>query len=540
MSLKRKAYTVAEKLKAVDRVKKGEAKTKVGRDIGAPESTVRRWVREEDKLRQFIDNIEHDEGLARKKARTAKDSDLDQAVYTWFVQRRHEGVPISGPLLRAQAEKFNREINGDPTFTATDGWLMRFKKRHAISQLTVCGEAKSADSEAADAYSDELRTLIAKYELCDDQVYNCDETAMFYKMLPEKTLAEKKDKRSTEGYKRIKDRLTLLLCVNKTGSHKLTPLVIGKYQRPRCFHHVDMTNLPLLYRHSGNAWMTRQLFEDWFHKDFVPAVQAHQRENGLARKALLLMDHCPVHPPAESLVSRDGKITTSFLPKNTTSKIQPLDQGVIMNFKANYRKNLLREILESDLVIPQFLKALNIKDMLYIAAELWAAVTPTAIANCWRKGLGKAFDDDDEVDDFEGFTNDEVQRSAAQLQARGYEIDSSVDNINLYATIEEDVPTSEVVSDADIISSISQPQEQVDESDSETELEENDDGIMTAHQANEAARGVLRFLERQSGQSVSQLELFNCRNVVKVTSRLMASKSKQSRLTDFFCDEGSR
>ena len=40
MSLKRKAYTVAETLKAVDRVKKGEAKTKVGRDISAPESTV--------------------------------------------------------------------------------------------------------------------------------------------------------------------------------------------------------------------------------------------------------------------------------------------------------------------------------------------------------------------------------------------------------------------------------------------------------------------------------------------------------------------
>ena len=169
MSLKWKAYTVAEKRKAVHRVKKGEAKTKVGRDIGAPESTVRRWVLEEEKLRQFIDTIEHDEGLARKKARTAKDSDLDQAVYTWFVQRRHEGVPISGPLLRAQAEKFNREMNGDPTFTATDGWLMRFKKRHAISQLTVCGEAKSADSEAADAYSDKLRALIAKYELCREE-----------------------------------------------------------------------------------------------------------------------------------------------------------------------------------------------------------------------------------------------------------------------------------------------------------------------------------------------------------------------------------
>ena len=82
-------------------------------------------MREEDKLRQFIDTIEQDEGLAQKKACTAKDSDLDQAVYTWFVQRRNEGVPILGPLLRAQAEKFNRDMNGDPTFTATDGNILR-------------------------------------------------------------------------------------------------------------------------------------------------------------------------------------------------------------------------------------------------------------------------------------------------------------------------------------------------------------------------------------------------------------------------------
>ena len=68
----------------------------------------------------------------------------------------------------------------------------------------MCDEAESTDSEADDAYSDELRKLIPEKELCDDQVYNCDETTMFYKFLPEKTLIEKKEKRLTEGNKRIK------------------------------------------------------------------------------------------------------------------------------------------------------------------------------------------------------------------------------------------------------------------------------------------------------------------------------------------------
>ena len=143
-------------------------------------------------------------------------------------------------------------------------------------------------------------------------------------------------------------------------------------------------------------------------------------------------------------------------------------------------------------------------------------------------------------DDLEGLTNDEVKRSAAQLQAHSYDVDSSEDNINLYmCTTIEDVPSSEGASDADIINSITQPQDQVDGSDSEAEPEENNDCIMTARQANETARGVVKFLERQSALSVSQLKFYDCRNVIKVNASLKARNSKLSRVTDFFCDVGS-
>ena len=98
----------------------------------------------------------------------------------------------------------------------------------------------------------------------------------------------------------------------------------------------------------------------------------------------------------------------------------------------------------------------------------------------------------------------------------------------------KDVPTSEVASDADIINSITKSQGQVDESNREAEPEEKDICIMTTRQADETARGVVKFLERQSGQSVSQLKLFDYRNVIKVTARLIARNLKQSHVTDFF------
>jgi len=53
---------------------------------------------------------------------------LDTITFKWFTQQL-QGLPISGPLLAAQAEKFDRQLNGpDSTFKASSGWVWRFQK----------------------------------------------------------------------------------------------------------------------------------------------------------------------------------------------------------------------------------------------------------------------------------------------------------------------------------------------------------------------------------------------------------------------------
>ena len=248
-------------------------------------------------------------------------------------------MPISGPVIQAQALKMHKQLHSDEeNFGATTGWLKRFKWCHGLSQVTILGEQQSADDEAAALYTQKLAEIIAEEEYDGDQIYNCDETSLFYRMLPDKTLATRSDEQKTLGFKQSKDRLRVLLCCNKTGSHKLPPLVIRKFEKPRCFHHVNMTTLPASYTHSKNAWMTSSIFEDWFHEEFVPKVRQHLRLKKMDSKAILMMDHCPAHPGIESL---DKKIKAVFLPKNTTSKLQLLDQGIIATLKRNYRWNLL-------------------------------------------------------------------------------------------------------------------------------------------------------------------------------------------------------
>ena len=484
-STKRKAYSVEEKLAAVNRVRSGESQAKVSRDLSVAESTLRGWLKDEPKLREFVHTVDETGGLARKRARKAMDDDLDKSLYTWFVQQQSSGVPLSGPIVSAQAEKFDRQLNGpNSEFKASSGWLWRFTKRHGIGQITLSGEIRSADDTAANAYPAILKSIIEEDGYVDEQIYNADETGIYYKMLPDKTLAVKSDEHKKEGFKSIKDRLTLLFTVNKTGNHKLKPLCIGKSRAPRCFHHVNMKALPFIHANSKNAWMTSDIFEDWFHNSFVPEVRKHLRSLKLPEKAVLLLDNCPAHPPAEMLRTRDGRIKVAYLPKNTTSLIQPLDQGVIATFKKNYRRELVTKLISTEnRTVIEFLKEMTIKDFFYIGAIAWQAVTPKTIEGCWMRGLGAAFVGDDvpapaksdvsadednnehdinssDDEEFHGFTAEEVQE-VNQRQARQFHealvnegLDVALGDIDIWLNIDDPAPTNATLSDAEIVASV--------------------------------------------------------------------------------------
>lgn len=80
------------------------------------------------------------------------------------------------------------------------------------------------------------------------------------------------------------------------------------------------------------------------------------------RKILLLMDTVTSHDPA--LKERFSNIKFVFLPKNTTSRLHPLDAGIIKNFKEQYRRLLLQHTLAqidgSDLTASTIVKSINV------------------------------------------------------------------------------------------------------------------------------------------------------------------------------------
>ena len=270
-----------------------------------------------------------------------------------------KGVPISGTLIQEKAIQLNKVMNCDSPFIASNGWLDRFKKRHGIRQLTITGEKLSADVAAAEKYISEFAELILSENYSPQLVYNADESGLNFKALPSKSLASKEES-SAPGFKMNKQCVTVLACSNAAGTNKLPIMVIGKSEKPRALKNMNMNSLPVYYRNQKEAWMNSVLFKEWFEKQFVPSVRRFNRENGLPLRALLLIDNAPSHPSEMQLVS--GDIKAIFLPPNVTSILQPMDQGVLQNIKLNYRKMLLRTLIEEqDCSVIENLKKSNHK-----------------------------------------------------------------------------------------------------------------------------------------------------------------------------------
>jgi hypothetical protein len=214
-----------------------------------------------------------------------------------------------------------------------------------------------------------LASILRRYDPSD--VFNADETGLYWRLLPDKTHALSGD--ACTGGKKSKERVTVLVCANMTGCEKIPLLVIGKFKKPRCFRGVSC--LPTKYEASPKAWMTSLLFEKWLRE--WDAKNTKEK-----RKIALFVDNCTAHPQIENLQS----IELIFLPPNTTSELQPCNQGIIKTLKSYYRKDMVRRLIRAindGLTVNNF--KITLLEALQIIKKAWDPVTSTCIANCFHK-----------------------------------------------------------------------------------------------------------------------------------------------------------
>lgn len=328
---KRVVLTLKEKMDICRRLEKGESRRALMQEYNVGMSTLYDIRAHKAQLLRFFASSDSDKALAQRRTlHTPKLEHLDRVLYEWFLVKRSEGVPVSGPMLIEKAKDFYEQMQLTEPCVFSGGWLWRFKARHGIKKLDASSEKQAADQQAAEQFCGFFRSLTAEHGLSPEQVYNADETGLFWRCSP----SPSPEGGSAPGPTQSKDRLTVLMCANATGSHRIKPLVVGKWGSPKAVQ--GLQHLPVVYKAQGSAWVDKEIFADWFHHIFVPAVKEHFRAMALPEdsKAILLLDGSRAHPREAELASEN--VFTIFLPASVTALLQPMDQGIRRDFMRNF------------------------------------------------------------------------------------------------------------------------------------------------------------------------------------------------------------
>ncbi|XP_008183396.1 tigger transposable element-derived protein 1-like [Acyrthosiphon pisum] len=189
-------------------------------------------------------------------------------------------------------------------------------------------------------------------------------------------------------------------------------MVVYKSLKPLAFKSKDMNHLPVFWRANNKAWVTAQIFSDWFTNCFIPQVEMYLKLKNLPFKALLLIDNAPGHPT--SLKFQHSDIEVMFMPPNTTSLLQPLDQGVIAAFKAYYVRRTFQRLLKNleedpELTVTQGWKNYDIAKCLVNIKESLDEVQPSTINACWQKLWPEVVLKSDKIDNLNTTVNQIVE-----------------------------------------------------------------------------------------------------------------------------------
>lgn len=337
-------------------------------------------------------------------------------------------------------------------------------------------------------------------------IFNIDDSGLFFNVLPNKTLAFKGDK--CHGGKHSKLRLTVMLGANADGSEKLQPFVIGKSKKPRCF--TNVRSLPTPYDANQKAWMTSHLF-----RKQLAALDAKMGAQN--RKILLFVDRCPAHPVDMNF----RNVQLEFFPANCTSKLQPMDLGVIHSFKSFYRKNLVQRLLSmTDSGLDVTSTRISVLKALHFIAKSWKAVKEDTIKKCFKKA-GFFKDTQCQIPEEEG---------EEELLPAAWETLQPNCTFNEFLQVDANIITAEETTLEELAAEKLFANSSV--SDGEEEDEEEDSvPVPTSAEATAAVDLLQRYFSSVEGSEKTLETLYELEKQIDIIS---TKRAKQKSIKDFF------
>ncbi|XP_076653534.1 uncharacterized protein LOC143359480 [Halictus rubicundus] len=283
---------------------------------------------------------------------------LKHELFRWVCERHATNSVLDKRLLCEKALELTKtfELTG---FKCSSQWISNFLKEHYIvtepaNQLRL----NPVFSNYRD-WIDMMRSTITRYKYRD--LFHVDELSMYSDVLPWRISSSSKIVGDPDGRTTSRNRITVLLGCNSSGSTKLPLVVCGPYtSRTTTKDHV--------YCHSEGSSISDDLFRDWL-------TDLNDRMSRANRKILLFLRH------SRGRALRDfplSNVSLVYLPKDFPPLLRPLRKDVFhyvkMIFRRRYAERLKRHTSEW-----------NLRDILESLIEAWETLPQEIVVYSFQR-----------------------------------------------------------------------------------------------------------------------------------------------------------
>lgn len=174
--------------------------------------------------------------LKTKRKRQLQYPVIYNEIKRFFVWLFAEPIPET-LLIPKESSLMIAEKHGVDGFIASNGCIHKFLRRHAIqTSVKLQGQAGGVCESVRSSTMEYPRQNISEHSVSN--VYNADKSGHLYSVITSWTylsLSEKRPDIQISALMLSKFCITIMVCANANGSHKLPMYHFGSFISPKCF-----------------------------------------------------------------------------------------------------------------------------------------------------------------------------------------------------------------------------------------------------------------------------------------------------------------
>lgn len=411
----RKSIDLALKMKIIKMYENGCKLIAICRELQLASSTVKTILNDRERIKNHVKDTSSLKSTIISKKRAGPLSEMEKLLVLWIEDLSNKNEPPTFPMIQEKARSLFEELKvkyGDTNarFVASNGWYHRFKNRANILKLS--GEVANEILKITTSFPGDLIKIIEDSGYTPQQIYNVSEAELFWKRVPYNRYIIKAEKQVE-----FNDNFALILGGNIKGDHKLKTFLVFPSESLSDLNKSQISNLPVHFQSNSENRIKEVHFEYWFLNCFVPEVETYCKESCIPIKVLLIVSTAPTHSPR--LNDFHPNIKVVFLPPNTNTFLQPMNQGIISNFKAFYLKRTLRqavEITDNSKTLKEFWECYDINHAVLNTVRAWEDVSHDCMNATWKKLCPQFVNKESDVVDISENVMNDIVSLAKQLQ----------------------------------------------------------------------------------------------------------------------------